>query len=538
MNKICNFILSFCLIYLIKCQNQNVKNEEEEEEEMKNLNISSNIIDINYIEQFEDYLDQGFNKILVIEIYKKSCGHCKEFFPKYLNLSLMFKPLDDFIFIKIEGKVYNIIANKYSELKVKGVPALFIYNSNRFIKYNGFMNIENIYSFLFEKYEFDCKEINEGEYFNNFIEENIKFSKQRKSNYILGIFNKNEINIDNIINKFKFLNFRNKDIIKTDTCFYFLYDNNKYINNFDIQDFLFEHSKNSIMVSNYQKGINTFNLIDFMKFNESLISNYSINLDNLYRKFLLKNYLTLILNIQSYQIDNLYYLPQNFFIFSYKTNEEKKYFKSLIKEITSYSIYNNDYILILLDISKKIRLKKTLSLTNNTGIYFFEPGLQNERIVIEKNNENNLENNFPINIVLNYIELEKQGNLPLSKREEEEMKLLQLIEKMKKEFNEKFSDLKNKTFNKNKSLNFSNHINNNTNNTNTNKLDKQKKIFKEQNFLEIENNIEIETKNIKNLILLPLYFIIYSILFVWLYKKCISKIDIEFLKEIKQLKAI
>ena len=35
MNKICNFILSFCLIYLIKCQNQNVKNEEEKEEEGK-----------------------------------------------------------------------------------------------------------------------------------------------------------------------------------------------------------------------------------------------------------------------------------------------------------------------------------------------------------------------------------------------------------------------------------------------------------------------------------------------------------------------
>ena len=35
MNKICNFILSFCLIYLIKCKNQNVKNEEEKEEEGK-----------------------------------------------------------------------------------------------------------------------------------------------------------------------------------------------------------------------------------------------------------------------------------------------------------------------------------------------------------------------------------------------------------------------------------------------------------------------------------------------------------------------
>ena len=110
MNKICNFILSFCLIYLIKCQNQNVKNEEEEEEEMKNLNISSNIIDINYIEQFEDYLSQGFNKILVIEIYKKSCGHCKEFFPKYLNLSLMFKPLDDFIFIPVRKKIPSTLA--------------------------------------------------------------------------------------------------------------------------------------------------------------------------------------------------------------------------------------------------------------------------------------------------------------------------------------------------------------------------------------------------------------------------------------------
>ena len=537
MNKICNFILSFCLIYLIKCQNQNIKNEDEEEEEMENLNLTSNIININYIEQFEDYLNQGFNKILVIEIYNKDCIHCKEFFPKYYNLSLMFKPLEDFIFIKIEGKVYNIIVNKYSEIKTKGVPSLFIYNSNKFIKYNGFMNIENIYSFLIEKYEFDCKEINEGEYFNNFIEDKIKFSKQRKSNYILGIFNKNEINIDNIINKFKFLNFRNKDIIQVDTCFYFLYDNNKYIINFEIQDFLFEHSKNSIMIYNNQKGINTFNLIDFKKFNESLNSNYSINFDNLYRNFLLKNYLSLILNIQSYQIENLYYLPQNSFIFSYKTIEEQKYFKSLIKEITSYSIYNNDYILILLDISKKIKLKKTLSLTKNTGIYFFEPGLQNERIVIEKNNETNLENNFPVQIVLKYIKLEKQGNLPLSKSDEDEIKLIKLIENMKKEFNEKFADFKKRTF-KNNSLNYSNQTNNNRNNNNTIKIDKKKKIIKEQTFLETEQNIELETKNIKKLILLPLYFIIYSILFIWLYKKYISKIDIKFLKELKEVKAI
>lgn len=90
MNKICNFILSFSLIYLIKCQNQNIKNEDEEEEEMENLNLTSNIININYIEQFEDYLNQGFNKILVIEIYKKGYCHCIEIFPKYLNLSLMF----------------------------------------------------------------------------------------------------------------------------------------------------------------------------------------------------------------------------------------------------------------------------------------------------------------------------------------------------------------------------------------------------------------------------------------------------------------
>jgi hypothetical protein len=46
---------------------------------MKNLNISSNFIDFNYIEQFEDYLNQGFNKILVIKIYKKGYCYCIEF---------------------------------------------------------------------------------------------------------------------------------------------------------------------------------------------------------------------------------------------------------------------------------------------------------------------------------------------------------------------------------------------------------------------------------------------------------------------------
>ena len=125
----------------------------------------------------------------------------------------------------------------------------------------------------------------------------------------------------------------------------------------------------------------------------------------------------------------------------------------------------------------------------------------------------------------------------MSKIEEEEMKLLLLIDKMKKEFNEKFSGLKNNTFN-NKSLIYSNQTNNNRNNNNTIKIDKKKKIIKEQTFLETEQNIELETKNIKKLILLPLYFIIYSILFIWLYKKYISKIDIKFLKELKEVKAI
>ena len=148
-----------------------------------------------------------------------------------------------------------------------------------------------------------------------------------------------------------------------------------------------------------------------------------------------------------------------------------------------------------------------------------------------------MENNFPVQIVLKYIKLEKQGNLPLSKSDEDEIKLIKLIENMKKEFNEKFADFKKRTF-KNNSLNYSNQTNNNRNNNNTIKIDKKKKIIKEQTFLETEQNIELETKNIKKLILFSLYFIIYSILFIWLYKKYISKIDIKFLKELKEVKAI
>ena len=85
MRKICEFIFSLSLIYLINAQNQN--------EEEENLNENSNIHEIINIEQFEDYLFYYSNKILVIEIYNKDCNHCKEFFPKYRNLSFMFKSL-------------------------------------------------------------------------------------------------------------------------------------------------------------------------------------------------------------------------------------------------------------------------------------------------------------------------------------------------------------------------------------------------------------------------------------------------------------
>ena len=526
MRKICEFIFSLSMIYLINAQNQN-------EEEEENLNENSNIHEIINIEQFEDYLFYYSNKILVIEIYNKDCNHCKEFFPKYRNLSFMFKSLENFIFVKIEGEIYHIIVEKYNAIKVKGVPSLFIYDAKKFIKYNGFMEVENIFSFLFEKYEFDCKEINEGEYFNNFIDDYIRYSELRKNNYILGIFYRNELNEDNIINKFKLLNFRNKDIIKSNTCFYFFYDNNQYKSKYRIQDFLFEHSKNSIIIYNYQKGINNFKLIDFEKFNENLTDNYSINIDKLYTDFLLKNYLPRTENIQSYQINNLYNLPQKSFIFSFKTKDEVKYFQSLIKEIITYPIYNNDYIFILLDISKKINLKRSLSFILNSGLYFFEPGFQNERIVIERNKTIDLENNFKVEDVLNYIDLEKKGKLPLTKIEEEEKKFVDMLNQLSKEFEEKISSLKNLTINKNKTLNNSNQINYNNNETN---FEKKTNITKTQKFLR-QNNIQNEEILNKTIILFPFYFIIYSILFFWIYKKYITNIEINFFKEIKEVKA-
>ena len=147
---------------------------------------SKNFIEISSLEKFQNQINNinnnftesnlNYPKLLIIYLYSNSCPHCKIFSPKFESVANNFKTNKNLTFIRIENKIYQKIKKNFTNLKIEGFPAIFIFKLNEFFKFFDNFEEKNLMNFINENYEINC----------NFLKENeIKkffFNKENKKN--------------------------------------------------------------------------------------------------------------------------------------------------------------------------------------------------------------------------------------------------------------------------------------------------------------------------------------------------------------------
>ena len=101
--------------------------------------------------------------------YSESCIHCKRFLPIYREISELLKNDTSLKFSKIKFSLCKEILKKYSQIKIQGVPTLFLYNKGRFTRHEGHRDKENVISFINKIKNFNCNEISSLEELNMYI---------------------------------------------------------------------------------------------------------------------------------------------------------------------------------------------------------------------------------------------------------------------------------------------------------------------------------------------------------------------------------
>ena len=440
---------------------------------------SKNFIEISSLEKFQNQIkniDNNFTesnlnypKLLIIYLYSNSCPHCKIFSPKFESVANNFKTNKNLTFIRIENKIYQKIKKNFTNLKIEGFPAIFIFKLNEFFQFFDNFEEKNLMNFINENYEINC----------NFLKENeIKkffFNKENKKKFILGIFSEKEKKF----NIFKYLNNINSLFINKNNCYYFINNKNlTFLNNFN----------NKILIFNSKKGFNSFNLNEFNFTNQNFIIN------NQFKNYLKKFFFDDFYSIKKFQKKFLNLFKKSLYFF-YENENEFFYFLNLIQTMKiEHQNLIDDFIIVFDNINNQINDSKIFYFADDSGIYY-ENSQKFEIIDINKieKQKNNIQEFYNLNVLLNFLKEEKSGKF---EKNESEKKLIEIRENLNKIQNElnnlnNFSDENEKKNENNKFLN-----NNNT-------------IFQNTN----ENDFFI----FKNIIII-FYLLIYSILFYFFYK--------------------
>ena len=464
-------------------------------------------------------------------------------------------------FSKIQFFSSEKVLKKYTQIKVTGVPKLYIYKRGNFIPYEGKRNKEEIITFINRIHNFECVQISTDE-LNKFINYQTIFSLDKESQFILGLF-KNKSNSDNnnndnsfIINNFLELNSLNNELLLNKKCFYYFYNDkeenitgsNYYLNNIILNRNIKNEDENKdylIYSYNYHKGLNTFSLfhtyLNFQNNSTEINDDENVNkhikiIQNKYKSFIDDKYLYNYYYINDTSDLILFmHLNKKYFIFKYRKDSLHQLFINEINYILSLNnSLSKDYLFILFNINDAKNKKE--------GISFYNPDYDLPKEIINKKelNRTNI-----LNAIFEYIY--KDQNQLIQNQYEESRKLL------RDTFNSVFTWF----------LGLSQE--NKTNVSNYDDLNKIKEVEdkKDQNDIEQElideinktiiednnknkekakenknsnvNNIKRRRRKIleftkdddlgfnKNLLLLPLYLIIYSILYYFFYKKVLMK---------------
>ena len=534
------------------------KNESEiiKEEDIEDI-IEDDIYEMNSTKDFDlnIKINGTENNTLIILFYSESCIHCKRFLPIYREISEILKNDTNIKFSKIQFSLCEEILKKYSQIKIQGVPTVYLYQKGRFTRHEGPRNKENVMSFIDNIKNFKCFEISSLDELSTYINQDIIFAKDKEKNFVLGIFRESgEFDNNFIVNNFMEINTINSDIVMNKKCFYFFKNvkiNAEYINknNFYLKHALYEKSGGFgdylIYSYNYQSGLNSFNLFGtflLLQNNDSKINEFNNNNENINKNIkIIKNKYKIFLNenflYKYYYINNendlkkFNYFDQKLFIFYFQTPELEKFYIDEIKYILSWNhSLISDYLFVLFNTTtEKVDKYKRVS-------FFNIQDYENKMLLYKHElNKTNLESK-----ILEYINKDRK-HLLKSKMQvaQETIKsiydwLSNLADKnnsqtnlvnLNNDFEQELIDEINKTIiedEKKQKLEEEKKINQSNNFENKN-LKNLKNIQKRRKILDSIKNEDLGFN--KNLIMFPLFLMIYSLLFFFCYKYVFNKFE-------------
>ena len=534
------------------------KNESKiiKEEDIEDI-IEDDIYEMNSTKDFDlnIKINGTENNTLIILFYSESCIHCKRFLPIYREISEILKNDTNIKFSKIQFSLCEEILKKYSQIKIQGVPTVYLYQKGRFTRHEGPRNKENVMSFIDNIRNFKCFEISSLDELSTYINQDIIFAKDKEKNFVLGIFRESgEFDNNFIVNNFMEINIINSDIVMNKKCFYFFKNvkiNAEYINknNFYLKHALYEKSGGFgdylIYSYNYQSGLNSFNLFGtflLLQNNDSKINEFNNNNENINKNIkIIKNKYKIFLNenflYKYYYINNendlkkFNYFDQKLFIFYFQTPELEKFYIDEIKYILSWNhSLISDYLFILFNTTtEKVDKYKRVS-------FFNIQDYENKMLLYKHElNKTNLESK-----ILEYINKDRKHLLKNK---------MQVAQETIKSIYDWLSNLADKNNSQTNLVNLNNDFEqeliDEINKTiiedeKKQKLEEEKKINQSNNFenknLKNLKNIQKRRKILdsikdedlgfnKNLIMFPLFLMIYSLLFFFCYKYVFTKFE-------------
>ena len=542
------------LTFISKLNFTNSTDSSEEKEKLPKVE-EKYIYEMNSTEDFDLNIKINGTKdnTLIILFYSEYCVHCQNFLPVYREISEMLSNDTSLKFSKIQFSLCDKILKKYTQLKILGVPTVYVYSKGRFYRQEGSRTKDLIISFIYQIKNFDCNEITSLDELSLLINKKTIFKQDKEKQFILGIFPKNK-NLEKnfVVDNFIELSTLNPDIILNKRCYYFFKEKKINLNDIDKGNFYLKHTlyKKSneigdylIYSYNYQKGLNTFSLFSSYLFNINNLTkindlnNANINTNknikiirNKFKNFLDENYLYkyYLINDER-EIYGFSQYEKKIFVFYHNNNELVKFYIDEINYILSLNhSLNCDYLFVLFNITNKFDRKKRLTFFNtedfDNTILLMEDELNKTSVestileYISKDRKHELKNKMEraqkiIKDFKNWL-FSLGGNKSqideLLKTGDSEQELIDEINKTIIE------DEKAQKYELEKQLNESDP-------KGINNLKIINDIIKRRQIIELMKNEELGFN--KNLVLIPFFLIIYSLLFFLCYKYVLGKLE-------------
>lgn len=432
---------------------------------------------------------------LVIEIYSPLCWHCMKFKSKYKEVANTFKDNKSIKFIKLSSFTESVWNETFTN--VTGYPTLYLYNQQQLLKYEGVYEKEPVITFI-NKRNFKCEEIISLDQFDMFIKNNFipqstitSVNHYNQHKFILGIIQ----NTTKDIQHYNDMHIKYKNIIYNNECYYITYNNTSTINKLNQQLLLhgvipfiiLVNNTNTIFTFNHDKGINTFS---FSYINDN-------NYDR-YKLFLNENYFLLIEEYDEDYLTELFNRGKRFAVFAYKTQEEFEYLQPIIyeyihsDEIPKY--IKDQYNILSVNITKTKLIKESLIQYTMFGKYsgFYTAS-----------------NDFASQKSLLLVDKEFDA---LDIKSVTYDKVIQLINEDMKSIN---------THNETNTINDESNDNSDSIDNSSNEETQiiNDNIQQEEFLINNDNDDTINTKAI----MLPMYIIVYTVIFIYTYKTYLYK---------------